>query len=131
MNCKASWKSCQHLQSTTGCELIFLQVRFAHLLRLSAGSWGKTIEAFRVAPCATCGDMRLRRRHDALICLHCGNVGCWSPFSHEVDHQHGQRHLTIVGTHWLGAHVETGELYCGHCDDFVYDSRFNKWYTPV
>ena len=114
---------CRHLLDVAHHELSLFQSRFAGLRRASH------LPASTPAPCEMCGDARLRRGDDTLVCLHCGYVGCWSPFpaNEPSSGKHGQLHLTAVGTHWLGVHVVRFELYCGHCGDFVRDDRFLKF----
>ena len=113
---------CRHLLDITYNELALFQSRLAGLRR----TWSEVATTFTI-PCEICGDARLRRGDDALICLHCGYVGCWSPFPSKDElsssGKHGQLHLTTVGTHWLAVDIVHFELYCSRCGDFVSDDR--------
>lgn len=133
---------CRHLLDITNRELLLLRARFAALWHKSDVCRRRWCESnalgdIRMAPCSTCGDARLRRGDDALVCLHCGFVGCWSPFlthnqcESESSGKHGQLHLATGGTHWLAVHVDRLELYCSHCGDFVGDARFQKLCPPL
>ena len=68
-----------------------------------------------------------------MACLHCNFVGCWTPRPKPkkpsrkrrsqwspTDGRHIQLHL-LCGGHWLAAHLDRLEVFCGRCGDFVYD----------
>ncbi|KAI9057312.1 cysteine proteinase [Trametes sanguinea] len=80
-----------------------------------------TAKRRRIAPpeCSTCG-VALSK---PFACLHCSAAGCWSD-------GHIKQHLQDTG-HDFCADVRTGYVFCIECDDFVYDSTFNRLFKLV
>ncbi|KAI0671661.1 cysteine proteinase [Trametes maxima] len=66
--------------------------------------------------CETCG-LALSRPY---VCLHCLSRGCWND-------GHIKQHLQDTG-HDFCVDVKSGYVFCVVCDDFVYDSTFDRLY---
>ncbi|KAI0327836.1 cysteine proteinase [Cubamyces sp. BRFM 1775] len=70
----------------------------------------------KIAPpeCCVCGTVLSR----AYACLHCSAAGCWQD-------GHIKQHLQDTG-HDFCTDVKTGYVFCIECEDFVYDSTFER-----
>lgn len=95
----------------------------------------------------------LGAKEDMLTCLHCGHRACRgyvtttrvkstlpcrgsnnapplpnprNPITTPTTHrrQHLERHF-LAANHFLGASPTSGEIFCFHCGDFVYDVEFD------
>lgn len=97
-----SW--CPHVLSLSKVELAQCQSRATSLWHKQAGHSACSI-----------------RSDNALVCLHCGHVGWWSPFQVKKVSGVGiqaQLHLTTKG-HCLALHTNRLRVYCSYCGDFV------------
>ncbi|KAG0175128.1 hypothetical protein DFQ30_000611 [Apophysomyces sp. BC1015] len=73
----------------------------------------RTMYQLLLPQCLTCSDP-LSRLH---VCLHCVYMGCWRK-GHMRDHMKQRNHTFAMDF----AHRT---LYCGECDDYVYDTELN------
>ena len=125
---------CRHLRNVAKHELSQFRSRFNALRRVLPTHMPCEIRqggtSLSKIPCMTCGYTRLKRGDDALVCLHCGHVGCWNPFLvNEVGlgaGKHGSLHFAVDPTHWLAVHVDRFQLYCGRCGDFIDSDCFQN-----